>query len=269
MLRVEDISEENLEDVFKICSHNRFDGPLHKKGIEVRRRWLIDMLKKHGTCTKIAYIDGRPVAQIQFYPEETIPYIRDPRKDVVNLQCIYNPFPEAQRKGAGTALMKALVDECHTGLNCLGGRPCSFVVTRPFPHEGDLPLSEFYKKFGFRQGHQEMFLEINREYVQRETPEYHPLPEDLGRAIILYNSNCEWGYFFAFKVKELLQGIDPGLPLELFNNWERPEAFMKRSIDRVTSGRTIVNSQLVKSGVFWTDREAFRRLVKESLKNVT
>jgi len=269
MLQVENLSEENLEDVFKICSHNRFDGPLHRKGMEVRRRWLLDMLEQSGPCVKIAYMDGRPVAQIVFFPEEMMPYIDDPRKDVVNLQCIYSPFPEDQRKGVGAALMKDLVDECKSGLSSLGGRPCSFLVTRPFPHEGDLSLSEFYEKYGFRQGAQEMFLEIRGKYVATETREYRPLSEDRGRIIVLYNPACEWGCFLAYKVKELGRGIDPDLPVEIFNIWERPEAFVKRPLQRVTSGRVVVNAKLLEGGVFWTDRDYFRRLVEEALGNRT
>ena len=273
MIRIEDISEKNLEDVFNICSSNRtfapMDDPILEKAKELKRRWLLDMLKKHGPCTKIAYLDGRTVAQIAFYPEETIPYIHDPRKDVVNLQCIYNPFPEAQRKGVGATLMKALVDECNTGLDCLGGRPCSFVVTRPFPHEGDLSFSEFYEKYGFRQGPQEMFLEIKEKYVPREIHEYLQLPEDRGRIIILYNPACEWGYFIAFKMKELLKGIDLVPSTEIFNIWERPEGFLKRPLQRVISGRVIVNGQLIKGVSFWTDREAFCREVKEALRDST
>jgi GNAT superfamily N-acetyltransferase len=271
MLLVENLSEENLEDVFKLCSWNRafapMDDPVLKEGIEVRRRWLIDILEQHGPCAKIAYLDGRPVAQIVFYPEEAIPYINDPRKDVILLQCIYSPFPKAQRKGVGAALMKNLVDECKSGLSSLGGRPCSFLVTRPFSHEGDLPLSEFYEKYGFRQGSQEMFLEIGRKYVERKTREYRPLPEDRDRIIVLYNPACEWGPFLAYKVEELCREIDPDLPVEIFNIWEKPEAFMKRPIDRVTSGRVIANAILLEGGVFWSDQNTFRRLLKEALDN--
>jgi GNAT superfamily N-acetyltransferase len=273
MLRVEDISQDNLDDIFKICSLERIfapmDDPVLTEGIEVRRRWLIDMLKQHRPCAKIAYLDGRPVAQIVFYPEETIPYIANPRKDVVHLQCIYNPFPEAQRRGIGAALMKDLVDECKSGLSSLGGRPCSFLVTKSFSHEGDLPLSEFYEKYGFRQGSQEMFLEIWGKYVATETREYRPLPEDRGRIIVLYNPACEWGSFLAYKVVELGHEIDPDLPVEIFNIWEKPEAFMKRPLKRVTSGRVIANAKLLEGGVFWTDKDAFRRLMKEALGNTT
>jgi hypothetical protein len=47
-----------------------------------------------------ARADGKPVAQILFYPEETIPFNHNPRKNVVHLQCIFNPNPEAQHRGA-------------------------------------------------------------------------------------------------------------------------------------------------------------------------
>jgi len=268
LLRVGNISEENLEDVFKICSWNRAfaprDDPILEKGMEIKRQWLLDMLERHGSCTKIAYLDGNPVAQILFYPEETIPYIHDSRKDVVHLQCIYSPFPDSQRKGAGAILMKDLVDTCEAGLSCLRGRPCSFLVTRPFPHEGNLSFSEFYGKYGFRQGTQEMFLESRGDYVPREASEYRPLLEDRDRTVILYNPACEWGYFAAFKIKGLLQEMDPDLPVEVFNIWERPEGYMKRPLQKVTSARVIVNTQLVNSS-FWADKEAFRREAEEAL----
>ena len=224
------------------------------------------MFEQQGPCAKIAYLDGRPVAQIVFCPEEMIPYIRDPRKYVVNIVCTYSPFPEAQRKGVATALVKNLLEECDSGLSCLGGRPCRFVVTLSFPQEGKLSLTEFYKKNGFRQGHKEMFLEIKEEYVPREIPEYSPLLGDLDKTIILYNPACEWGYFYASKVEELIQEMDPDHPVEIYNIWERPEEYMKRSLHRVTAGRAIVKAQVIGGGIFWTDREAFRREVEEALR---
>jgi len=273
LVSIEDVSEENIDDVFKICSGDRAFAPNDDSvlGIsrEIKRRWLLDMLEQYGPCAKITYLDGRPVAQIVFYPEEAIPYIADPRKDVVHLQCIYNPFPEAQRKGVGTTLMKALLDECRSGLSSLGGRPCSFLVTKPFPHEGDLPLGEFYEKYGFRQGSREMFLEIGGKYVERETRDYRPLAEDRGRIIVLYNPACEWGPYLAFKVEEIGHEIDPDLPVETFNIWESPEAFMRRPLNRVTSGRVIANAKLLVGSLFWTDQNAFRQYLEKALGYTT
>ena len=76
-MRVEDISEENLEDIFKICSWNRSfaprDDPILGKGIAIKKRLLLDMLERHGPCAKIVYMDGKPVAQILFIPRRRFP----------------------------------------------------------------------------------------------------------------------------------------------------------------------------------------------------
>jgi len=272
LLNIENISEENLDDVFKICSWNRVfapaDDPILEKGREFKRQWLLDMLERYGPCTKIAYLDGKPVAQILFYPEETVPYLHNPRKGVINLKCIFNPFPEAQRKGVGAALMKSLVDEGHTGLDCLGGSPCRFVVTRTFPHEGDLPLADFYEKYGFKQGHQEMFLEIKEKYVPMKIPDLSPLPEDRGRTILLYNVNCEWGYYYAMMAGDLIHSKHPYHPVEIFNSWKEPEEYKKRGGGwMLIAAGILVNAQVPENPfIFWLDRDAFIRNVEEAMR---
>jgi hypothetical protein len=242
------------------------DGPIQEKAREIKRQWLINMLNHHGPCTKIAYLDEKPVAQILYYPEEIIPFYHNPRKDVVHLQCIFNPSPEAQHKGAGDALMKDLINESRSGLKCMEGRECSFMVTKPFPHEGTLPLDEFYSKYNFKQGNQEMYLEIEGEYVPRETLENPRLNEDLGRAINFYNPTCEWGYFYAVKVKELLKGIDQDLPVEIFDLWKSPKEYMKRSHQQQIAARTIINAQEINPFLFWIDKEVFRREAEKALE---
>ena len=269
MLRVEDISEDNLEDVFKICSWDRAfapkDDPVLEKGRELKRQWILEMLERHGPCIKIAYLDGRPVAQILYYPEKTVPYLHHPRDDVIYLKCIFNPHPEAQRRSIGATLMKALIDECRTGMDSLGGRPCRFVVTRTFPHEGDLPLADFYEKYGFRQGQQEMFLEIGEKYAPMDVPELSPLPEDRGRTILLYNVNCEWGYYYANTARDLIQSRHPDHPVEVFNSWEEPEEYKKRGGGwMLIAAGILVNGKVPENPfIFWVDREAFLRNVEE------
>jgi len=272
-LRIEDVSEENIEDVLKICSGNRpfapEDDPILQKGRELKRHWLLGMLERHGPCAKIAYSDDKPVAQVLFYPEETMPYLHNPRKDVIYLKCIFNAFPEAQRKGVGVALLKALINECHTGLDCLGGRPCRFVVTLPFAHEGaDLTLGEFYSKCGFKKAYREMLLEVKGKYVPRETPEYHPLPEDRGSVVVAYNPDCEWGYFRVTTTKDIFQGRHPDLPIEIFNSWEKPERYRKRGGAWIRfTGGILVNAKILRNAsVFWTDRNAFIKNVEEALR---
>lgn len=257
-VRVADLDEESLDDVFKVCSHNKLDDPLQKRGIELKRRWLLEMLAERGPCTKLAYLDERPVAQILYYPEEAAPFIAHPRRDVVVLYCAYNPFPEARGRGAGTALLRSLLDDCREGLPILGGRPCRFIVAKPFNTGEGVPLGAFYASKGFRQGRHEMYLEITARYHPRRLEEYRPLAEDRGRAIVFYDVICEFGYPFAVRVKEFLHEIESDLPVDLIDKWRRPEESTKRGNQWL-----LVNAKAITS--FWTEREAFRREVEEAL----
>jgi GNAT superfamily N-acetyltransferase len=272
LIKIKDVSEENLDDVFRICSSNRvfasLDNPIVGKARDLKRRWLLDMLEKHGPCTKIAYLDGNPVAQVLFYPEDAVPYLHNPRKNVLNLKCIFNAFPETREKGTGAALMKALLDECHSGLDCLGVRPCRFVVTRPFPHEGDLPLANFYEKYGFKQGQGEMFLEIKDKYVPMEIPELKSLPEDRGRTILLYNPNCEWGYYLAVSARDLIHSKHPNHPVEVFDSWEDPYEYKKRGGGwMLIAAAILVNARIPENPfIFWVDRDAFLKNVENAMR---
>jgi len=257
-LRVADVEEANIEDVFRVCSHGRLNDPLQRQGIELKRRWMLEMLEEHGPCTKIAYLDDEAVAQLLFYPEEAAPFIADARRDVVVLHCAYNPFPKARGRGAGTALIKSLVDDCRTGLPCLEGTPCRFIAAKPFNTGEGIPLSAFYATNGFKQGQQEMVLEVSASYQPRRMTEYRPLPEDKGRAVMFYNPMCEYSYPFAVRVRDFLWEVEPSLTVELIDAWRRPEEYIKRGNQEL-----LVNAKPITS--FWTQREAFRREVEHAL----
>jgi len=258
MLRVEDVSEDNLYDVFRVCSYSKLEDPLQRKGMEIKERWLLGMLRERGPCTKIAYLDDRPVAQILFYPEGAAPFIQDPREDAVVLNCAYNPFPEARGKGAARALVESLVDDGRKGLPCNGGRRVSFVAAKPFNTGEGVSLEEFYEGIGFEKADDEMFLEVAGKYRPPEESRYEPVPEDEGRALVFYDPKCEWGYPFAVRVKEQLNDIDPSLPVEFIDPWENPEESMKRGNQWL-----IVNGKVIES--FWTEKDAFRREVEQAL----
>jgi hypothetical protein len=141
------------------------------------------------------------------------------------------------------------------------------MVTQPFPHEGDLSLGDFYKKYGFKEGYREMYLEISGRYTPMKVPKFHPLPEDHGRTIITYNVNCEWGYYYAVTVRDLIQGKYPDHPIEIFSSWEKPEEYKKRGGGWINiAAGIIVNAQIPVPFLFWKDREAFLRNVEEAIK---
>ena len=258
-MRVEDLTEENMDDVFRVCSHGRLDDPLQRQGIELKRRWLREILEEHGPCTKIAYLEDRPVAQVLFYPERIVPFISGPREGAVFLHCVYNPFEEARGLGAGTALLGSLIEECRGGLPILKGDPCTFLVAQPFDTGTGLPLGKFYERNGFRRGDGEVYLEVTGEYAPRRHRGYYPLPEDLGRAVMFYDSMCEWGYPFAVRVRELLREVNPNIVVKLYDKWREPEEYIRRG-----EAQLIVNARVIES--LWTEREAFRMEVEEALR---
>jgi len=258
MIDVRDLTRENLEDVFKICSHGRMDDPVQMRGIGLRRRWLLETLESRGPCVKIAYLDGRPVGQILCIPEEAVPYLGNPREGVVAIHCVYNPFPEAQRKGVGNALLKSVIDECKEGPAYLGGDACIFLVAQEFTTSEGIPLKDFYERNGFKMGHGEMYLEVDGGYAPKEKVEYAPLPEDRGKALMFFDPVCEWAIGFALRVEEFLHGVDPDLPVQLINTWENPEEYANRGFEQL-----VVNAVPIKS--FWTDKEAMKREVEEAL----
>lgn len=260
MMRIDDLTEENLDDVFRVCSYNRLDDPLQMEGIELKRKWLREIIEEHATCTKIAYLDEKPVAQVLYYPERIAPFLAHPREGVVVLHCCYNPFKEAQGKGVGSALLQSLIRECREGLPILGRAPCTFLVAQPFTTGTGVPLGEFYEKNGFKQGEDEMYLEITGEYLPKRFTGYYPLPEDLGRAVMFYDSMCEWGYPFAVRVKESLRGIDPNLVVKLIDKWREPEEYIRRG-----GKQLLVNAKPIES--FWTEKESFRREVEGALRD--
>jgi len=271
LLIIEDISRENLDPALTICSINRpfatINDPVLVKARDLKRQWLLEMLEKHGPCMKIAYLDGKAVAQILFYPETAIPYIHNPREGAIYLKCTFNISPETRGKGVGNALMKSLIEESHQGLDCLGGRPCQFIVTKPFPHEGDLPLADFYEKHGFIQSQQEMFLEVEGEYMPMEIPELNPLPEDRGRTIITYSVDCEWGYYFVITAPDLIQKKYPHHSIETFDIWKEPDEYKKRGGGwMLIAAGILVNARVPENPfIFWVDREAFLRNVEKAM----
>jgi len=256
---VKDVDALNIDDVFRVCSHSRLEDPLQKKGIESKRRWLHRMLEEHGPCTKIAYLDGRPVAQILYYPEAADPTVAEPRDGVMAIRCTYNPFQEIQKKGISSMLLDSVIKECREGPQSLNGKPARFAVAQAFEAGQGTSLSNFYASKGFQHGEGEMYLKLHDAYEPRKSSSYYPLPEDRGRALVFYDSVCEWSIGSAVRIEELLNEIDPTLQVTTINSWEKPEESTRRGGIKI-----IVNATSITAN--WREREAFTKKVKHALK---
>jgi hypothetical protein len=271
VLSIRDVDEENLDDLFKVCSiaysigTNIEDNLLYyNNGKHIRSQWILGMNESIGCCVKIAYLNSKPVSQIMFCPETEIPFIVNPRNNTIQILCLYNPFPETQRKGVASALLKNLIQDCREG-RYFKGESCEMIVTAPFPTMGRQALLKLYKKLGFNHGFKEMYLEINGNYSPRENPDYHYLPGDENQINIFYNPSCEWGFFFAKTSETLIRKIDLSHRINIFNTWENPNELITRSVQRVTAGRTFINGKRI-AAHFWSNREGYIKEIKDVLK---
>jgi GNAT superfamily N-acetyltransferase len=262
-VEIVDLTEDNIDDLIHICSAPLMEDPVHREGVELKKKWLKKMLKEYGPCAKIAYLEGRPVAQILFYPEVADPS-KPGRRGVLYIHCIYNSVPEAQRKGVGSRLLKSVIEEAAQGAPCLQGEACKFITTIAFNTHEYLPQPDFFKRKGFREVPgglpDELYLEVKDRFedVEGRVREYRPLPEDRDKAIILYGPECQFAYYFAVKIKEIIHSFAPDLPVELIDVWERPE-----EAERFGNQILIVRGRPINA--FVTDREAFLKEVREAL----
>jgi len=230
-VRIENLQESNIEDLIYVCSSKRLSDPIHQQGIKLKRQWLREMLRKYGSCAKIAYYENKPVAQILYYPEEADVTRAFKRKDVIVINCAYNPTTEAQKLGIGTRLLRSVIQDAEQRKTCLGNSPCNFILAKAFNTGEFLPLPEFYKKNGFLPTSEGDLLYISIEGGYEPVPPvggYEPLPEDRNRAVIFYGPVCQFGYPFAKKIEELIREVAPHVKIKMINEWEKPEESIKR-----------------------------------------
>jgi GNAT superfamily N-acetyltransferase len=231
LITIKELTTRNLEDVFMVCSPKLEDDELIQRGREMKRIWLKGMLESYGPITKIAYWDGKPAAQVMFYPEKAMRYKENPREGVIEIICIYNS--SFQGKGIGSALMDDLIDESRKGLKCLRGEKPRFLVANPFNTGEGISLEDFYKGKGFREGEGEFYLEISGLYEPHKTLIEKPKLNIKGEAHVYYNPNCEYSFRFAHKVSEKISSLDDSIRPRLFNVWESPEEFMADEMNLV------------------------------------
>jgi hypothetical protein len=102
------------------------------KGLRTPSTWKVlglkgfglkEMLDNYGSCAKIAYYNGKPAAQILYYPEVADKAKVFKREGVPLINCIYNPTTEAQRFGLGRMLLQSVVQDVKNRKSCLGNKP--------------------------------------------------------------------------------------------------------------------------------------------------
>jgi len=252
------LQELNVEDLIYVCSSKRLSDPAHQQGVKLKRIWLNSMLKKYGSCAKIAYYKDKPVAQMLYYPEQADVAKAFTRENVLVINCIYNPTPETQKLGIGTRLLQSLIQDAKKRKTCLGNSACKFLLAKAFNTGEFMPMPEFYKKNGFLPTSEENLLYLPIEGSYEPAPQlgaYEPLVEDTDKAIVFYGPICQFGYPFAKKIEEIIREVAPDIRIEVINEWEKPDESIKRK-----NWWLIVNAKPIRT--FFMETEKFKQEIK-------
>lgn len=144
---IRDLSEHNLNEhpCFKHLKTT-------EKTIAITKDWLRKVCSEFGPCVKVAYVDNKPVAMIQYAPMDIFPHVNklDAHKTIL-VHCVYIADKKYSRKGIGRRLMEALIDDLrkpHPYLS--GGRFEKIEAVGGKGRAGPAGPAEFFTKVGFK-----------------------------------------------------------------------------------------------------------------------
>jgi ribosomal protein S18 acetylase RimI-like enzyme len=172
-VRIEEITEANLQDIPASCRGcvywecpEEFEKAKEKRDEkdetaesqkrsqleEKKREWFIQTLKNFGTCGKIVYYEGKPVAYAQFAPAMLLPnvnaYESKPvgkiEEGVVFISCLYISDVEFRGRGLGDLLLNNIIED----LRRRGFKAVETFARRGNSNNPSGPL-EFYIRNGF------------------------------------------------------------------------------------------------------------------------
>jgi ribosomal protein S18 acetylase RimI-like enzyme len=173
-IQIEEIRKANLKDIPESCrgcvyweSPSDFekgkDNPQKRAELEAKKReWFEKTLEEFGSCGKIVYHEGKPIAYAQYSSSERLPkagtYESKPvgklDEGTVFLSCLYVADETMRDRGIGEQLLQNIVEDlrrrgfkaietfaCRTSANNPSG-PMAFYVKNGF-HIKDKTSAEF------------------------------------------------------------------------------------------------------------------------------
>jgi len=128
---IEDIKESNLKDIPEPCRGciywefpEEFEkgkkDPNKKLEFEAKKKeWFEQTMKEFGTCGKIVYHEGKPIAYAQYAPATRLPNISEYEskpvgkleEGVVFLSCLYIADETMRGQGIGELLLQNIIEE--------------------------------------------------------------------------------------------------------------------------------------------------------------
>ncbi len=163
-IEIEEIRIGNLIDIPESCrgcvyweSPSDFekskDNPQKKEELEAKKReWFEKNLEIFGSCGKIVYYDGKPIAYAQYSSSERLPnvssYESKPvgklEEGVVFLSCLYVADKTMRDKGIGEQLLQNIIED----LRRKGFKAIETFARRSSDDNPSGPMA-FYIKNGF------------------------------------------------------------------------------------------------------------------------
>ena len=258
-LVIKDVDFESIDDLVRLCIPQEKRGnPLYVRGMNVKKRWVTEVIRRFGSIAKLAYLDSKPVGLIQYQP--------NPEERVVMVDCIFVPEEANLRKGIGKALLKALIREMEKPKAAFNGGVPLALVTQTFEVPGRYSQRDFFERMGFKRVKEDnpflLYYPLEKGYVyQPREKGFTPQEEDLGKALIFYAPSCPFSIIFSERIKESISEIAPDLPIRMVNTFEEPEEVEKRG--QVPA--LVVNGKPIKA--FFMDKENFQKEVKKALES--
>ncbi len=255
-MKVTNLTEEKIDDLIGICiPKGKEDDMVFKEGAAIKKRYVRKLLSEY--CyhyAKIAYLDDTPVGMIQFAPKR--------EEEILEILCIF--VPQSQRQGIGKMLLNSLILDMKMPQPFLNNKVPKGLITYAFESGAGYPQHLFYKRCGFKPAsltnpHLLYYpIEKGWKYIPPRR-EYIPLSEDRGKAIIFYDVNCPWCYYFTNKTEMAIREVAKDIPIRKISKEEEREEVRKRG----NVPFVIINAQPIRT--FITDEENFKKEVKEAL----
>lgn len=113
-IEIRDVTNETIDDLVGLCAP-RWEDEHHastlKEGGSKKREWVKKALTRFEVCAKVAYMRGKPIGFIEFYPMSAFPLLPERDRRTVIITCVFIPNKTLQNAGIGSKLLQALIQD--------------------------------------------------------------------------------------------------------------------------------------------------------------
>jgi len=139
-----------------------------------------------------------------------IQYQLNSEERLVEISCIFVPEGKNLKKGIGSSLLTALIEDVKKKRKTLGKGSFLALVTWAFQVPGFYPQHEFYERRGFKRVKDDdpflLYYPLEEDYVHRVKEKmFIAQEEDAGKALIFYDPSCPFCIYFSEKIVQLTE----------------------------------------------------------------